>query len=72
VILGVSMFPQVAVLSGLFELIRALGLYNNLLALIVLLPDLHAAVHRLDPDTFMRDLPRDLEEAAIIDGASPG
>ena len=29
VVLGVSMFPQIAVLSGLFELIRALGLYNN-------------------------------------------
>ncbi|MDX1607135.1 MAG: hypothetical protein R3202_13155, partial [Candidatus Competibacterales bacterium] len=27
-ILGVSMFPQVAVLSGMFELIRGLGLYN--------------------------------------------
>ncbi len=33
-ILGVSMFPQVAVLSGMFELIRALGLYNNLFGLI--------------------------------------
>ncbi len=33
-ILAVSMFPQVAVLSGLFELIRWLGLYNNLLSLV--------------------------------------
>src|ERR687891_86855 len=33
VVLGVSMFPQIAVLSGMFELIRSLGLYNNLLAL---------------------------------------
>src|SRR6185436_11630550 len=32
-ILAVSMFPQVAVLSGLFEVIRALGLYNNPLSL---------------------------------------
>ena len=31
VILGVSMFPQIAVLSGMFELINSLGLYNNLL-----------------------------------------
>jgi trehalose/maltose transport system permease protein len=29
-ILAVSMFPQVAVLSGMFELIRWLGLYNSL------------------------------------------
>ena len=34
-ILGVSMFPQIAVLSGMFELVRALGLYNTLLALIL-------------------------------------
>ena len=41
-ILAVSMFPQVAVLSGLFELIRWLGLYNNLFSLVFSLPDLHA------------------------------
>jgi len=35
VILGVSMFPQVAVLSGLFEVIRGLGLYNNPAGLIL-------------------------------------
>src|SRR3954467_14310168 len=34
-ILGVSMFPQVAVLSGMFQLIRGLGLYNHLTALII-------------------------------------
>src|SRR4051812_26250703 len=28
-ILGVSMFPQVAVLSGMFELVRSFGLYNT-------------------------------------------
>ena len=33
-ILSVSMFPQIAVLAGLFELIRALGIYNTPLALI--------------------------------------
>ena len=34
VILGVSMFPQIALLSGLFQLVRWLGLYNSLIALI--------------------------------------
>lgn len=70
-VLGVSMFPQVAVLSGMFELIRGLGLYNNLLGLVIsyLIFTLPFTVWVLT--TFMRDLPKELEEAAIMDGASP-
>jgi len=70
-ILAVSMFPQVAVLSGMFELIRALGLYNDLLGLVLsyLIFTLPFTVWVLT--TFMRDLPRELEEAAIMDGAGP-
>ena len=70
-ILGVSMFPQVAVLSGMFELIRALGLYNNLLSLTLsyLIFSLPFTVWVLT--TFMRDLPKELEEAALMDGATP-
>ncbi len=71
VILGVSMFPQIAVLSGMFELINSLGLYNNLLALSFsyLIFTLPFTVWVLT--TFMRELPKELEEAAIVDGASP-
>ena len=70
-ILGVSMFPQVAVLSGMFEMIRFLGLYNNLLGLILanLILTLPFTVWVLT--TFMRELPVELEEAALMDGASP-
>jgi trehalose/maltose transport system permease protein len=69
-ILGVSMFPQVAVLSGMFQLIRGLGLYNHLGALIIsyMIFTLPFTVWVLT--TFMRELPRELEEAAILDGAS--
>jgi trehalose/maltose transport system permease protein len=69
--LSVSMFPQVAVLSGMFELIRALGLYNTLLALVLsyMVITLPFTVWVLT--TFMRELPRELEEAAMVDGASP-
>ena len=49
-ILGVSMFPQIAVLSGMFELVRWLGIYNNLLGADPLLHDLHPAVHGLGAD----------------------
>ena len=70
-ILGVSMFPQVAVLSGMFELIRALGLYNTLPGLILanLMLTLPFTVWVLT--TFMRELPREIEEAALVDGATP-
>jgi trehalose/maltose transport system permease protein len=70
-VLSVSMFPQVAVLSGMFELIRALGIYNSLWGLILsnLILTLPFTVWVLT--TFMRDLPKELEEAAIVDGASP-
>jgi trehalose/maltose transport system permease protein len=70
-ILGVSMFPQVAVLSGMYSLIRALGLYNTLpaLSLSYMLFTLPFTVWLLT--TFMRGLPQELEDAAIMDGASP-
>jgi trehalose/maltose transport system permease protein len=70
-ILGVSMFPQVAVLSGMYQLIRALGLYNHLGALVLsyMIFTLPFTVWVLT--TFMRELPKELEEAAILDGASP-
>ena len=70
-ILSVSMFPQIAVLAGLFEMVRAFGLYNNLLSLILayMIFTLPFTVWVLT--TFMRDLPIELEEAAIVDGAKP-
>lgn len=70
-ILSVSMFPQVAALAGLFEIIRALHLYNSLLALILsyMIFTLPFTVWVLT--TFVRDLPVEIEEAAILDGAGP-
>ena len=70
-ILAVSMFPQIAVLSGLFELIRFFGIFNTPFALIFsyMIFTLPFTVWVLT--TFMRDLPIEIEEAAIVDGASP-
>ena len=70
-ILGVSMFPQVAVLSGMFEMIRSFGLYNTLPGLILanMMLTLPFTVWVLT--TFMRELPKEIEEAALVDGATP-
>jgi trehalose/maltose transport system permease protein len=69
-ILGVSMFPQVAVLSGMFQMIRSLGLYNHLLGLVLSYMILTLPFTVWVLTTFMRDLPKELEEAAILEGAS--
>ncbi|MFM2057061.1 MAG: hypothetical protein RLY71_1446 [Pseudomonadota bacterium] len=70
-ILAVSMFPQVAVLSGMFELMQAMGLYNKSIGLVVpyTVFTLPFTVWMLT--TFMRGLPKELEEAAIMDGCGP-
>lgn len=70
-ILAVSMFPQIAVLAGLFELVRFLGIFNTPFALILsyTIFTLPFTVWLLT--TFMRDLPVEIEEAAIVDGATP-
>ena len=70
-VLGVSMFPQVAVLSGMFELIRALGLYNRAIGLVVPYTIFTLPFTVWILTTFMRQLPGDLEEAAIMDGCGP-
>ncbi|MET3924377.1 carbohydrate ABC transporter permease [Devosia sp. 2618] len=70
-ILAVSMFPQIAVLAGLFEVIRALGIYNTPWALIFSYTIFTLPFTVWVLTTFMRDLPVEIEEAAIVDGASP-
>lgn len=71
IILAVSVFPQIAVLGGLYTLISGLELYNNPLGLILsyLIFTIPFTVWVLT--SFVRDIPGELEEAALVDGASP-
>jgi ABC-type glycerol-3-phosphate transport system permease component len=70
VVLAVGMFPQISVVSPLYLLLRALRLINTYPGLV--LPYLTFAM----PLTiwllvgFFRQLPAELEEAAMVDGAS--
>ncbi len=69
-ILAASMFPQIAIVSPLYLMLRALGLIDTYPGLV--LPYLTFAM----PLTiwllvgFFRELPRELEEAGMVDGAS--
>ena len=71
-VLAASMFPGVALITPLFELFRNIGWFGSYQALII--PDISFAL----PLTiyvltaFLRDMPWELEEAAKIDGATPG
>jgi trehalose/maltose transport system permease protein len=67
-ILSASMFPQVAVLSGMYELVNMLHLYDSLGALLLsdLVITLPFTVWVLV--TFMSQLPKEVEEAAMMDG----
>ena len=68
-ILAVTMFPQISIVSPLYLLLRTIGLINTYPGLI--LPYFTFAM----PLTvwllvgFFRQLPRELEEAAMVDGA---
>lgn len=70
-VLAMTMFPQIAVLGGLFMLLRQAGLFNTHLGLILsyLLFTLPFTVWVLVG--YFKGLPRELEEAAYVDGATP-
>ncbi len=69
-IVASSMFPLVTLLVPIFETMRSLGLLNTYTALIVPYTVLNLPVCTLVLVGFFQSIPRDLENAAMIDGCT--
>jgi multiple sugar transport system permease protein len=69
--LAIAMFPPISTVGPLFDMWRALGLYDTYAGLIIpyLTFSLPLAIYTLV--AFFREIPWDLEQAAAVDGATP-
>jgi multiple sugar transport system permease protein len=67
----VAMFPQISLITPLFNFERSAHLFNTWFGLIIpyICFSLPLAIYTLS--AFFREIPRDLERAAQIDGATP-
>lgn len=68
VVLVVTLFPYILLFLGLLELVRAAGLANNYLALIIPYTAINLPLTILVMRSFFQQLPRDLEDSAKVDG----
>jgi multiple sugar transport system permease protein len=70
IVLSVTTFPQIAIAAPLFKLWTDIGLYNTRIGLIIpyLTFALPLAIYILT--SFFKEIPKDLEEAALVDGAT--
>ncbi len=69
-IVASSMFPLVTLLVPIFETMRSLGLLNTYTALVLPYIVLNLPVCTLVLVSFFQSIPRDLENAAMIDGCT--
>jgi multiple sugar transport system permease protein len=67
-VLIITLFPYILLFLGLLDIVRALGLGNNYLALIIPYTAINLPLTILVMRSFFQQLPRDLEDAAKVDG----
>jgi trehalose/maltose transport system permease protein len=70
IILSMTMFPAISVLSGLYTIIKSAGLFGTPYALILTYPIFTLPFTVWVLTAFFRGLPTEIEQAAIVDGAS--
>lgn len=69
-VLAMTMFPQISVLSGMYENVRELGIFGTQAAMLYAYPLFTLPFAAWVLTAFFRGLPREIEEAAVVDGAS--
>lgn len=67
-VLIVTLFPYILLFLGLLEVIKAVGLANNYLALIIPYTAINLPLTILVMRSFFQQLPKDLEDVAKVDG----
>ncbi|MGI8483355.1 MAG: carbohydrate ABC transporter permease [Thermomicrobiales bacterium] len=70
-ILSMTMFPSVAILGSLFQIMKRLGTFNTLQGLIVVYLTFTLPFTVWVLANFFRAMPDELEQAALVDGATP-
>jgi len=70
-VLGASMFPQIAIVGGVYRLLMRAGLLNTYPGLVLPYTALTLPLAIWILASFFREIPRDLEDAARVDGCGP-
>jgi trehalose/maltose transport system permease protein len=70
-ILSMTMFPAVAILGSLFQLMKNLNTYNTLQGLVITYLTFTLPFTVWVLTNFFKAMPGELEEAALVDGATP-
>lgn len=70
-VLAMTMFPQISILSGMFNIVNDLNIYGSQLSLIFSYPIFTLPFTVWVLTSFFQGLPGEIEQAALVDGASP-
>jgi trehalose/maltose transport system permease protein len=71
IVLAMTLFPQISILPGLFTLVNQLGMYGNITALMFSYLIFTLPFTTWVMTSFFKTLPGELEQAALVDGATP-
>lgn len=69
-VLAMTMFPQISILSGLFSIVNDVGVYGSTYALIFSYPIFTLPFTVWVLTAFFQGLPSEIEQAALVDGAT--